>query len=52
MEETYKEVYFGQYCKSCKWRDKAEDEGPCDDCLNEPMNVNSHKPVCYEPTTK
>lgn len=48
MEETYKEVYFGQYCKSCKWRDKTEEDDPCDECLNNPVNVYSHKPVNYE----
>lgn len=31
-----KEVYFDQYCKSCN------------DCLAEPGNTNSHKPMNYE----
>lgn len=48
MEDTYKEVYFGEYCASCKWANKAEDEDPCHDCLNEPVNLHSHKPVHYE----
>lgn len=48
MEDTYKEVYFGEYCKSCKWRDKPEEEEPCHDCLNEPVNLHSHRPVKYE----
>lgn len=46
--ETYKEVYFGQYCKVCKYCEKAETDEPCDDCLNEPVNVYSHKPVKWE----
>lgn len=49
MEESYKEVYFHEYCKSCKHKDKLEGEYPCHDCLNEPVNVYSHKPVSYEP---
>lgn len=50
MEETYKEVYFGEYCKSCKFeKDKEEDvNSPCWDCLHEPVNVYSHKPVNWK----
>lgn len=43
-----KEVYFDQYCKTCKNRDLDEDKEQCSDCLNEPVNQNSHKPVKYE----
>lgn len=50
MDESYKEVYFGEYCKTCKWKDKLEQEDPCDECLNNPVNVHSHKPVCWEPS--
>ena len=50
MEDSYKEVYFGEYCKSCKHLDKREDEDPCHECLNEPVNLYSHKPVKYEQT--
>lgn len=52
MDEGYKEVYFGEYCKSCKFKDKKEDETPCDECLAEPVNLNSHKPVKYEKKDK
>lgn len=48
MEDTYKEVYFGQYCKTCKHEKKAEDEDPCFECLSEPVNLYSHMPVRYE----
>lgn len=49
MEETYKEVYFGEYCKSCEHftDDENDIESPCYDCLNEPVNLYSHKPVNY-----
>lgn len=52
MSEGYKEVYFCQYCKSCKYEKLAEHEEPCDDCLNESVNTYSHKPVCYEEADK
>lgn len=48
MEDTMKEVYFDKYCKTCANYGKAESEDPCYDCLNEPENANSHKPVKYE----
>lgn len=43
-----KEVYFDQYCKSCKHHSLKESKDPCNDCLAEPSNTNSHKPMNYE----
>lgn len=48
MEDSYKEVYFGEYCKNCKHKDLAESEEPCYGCLAEPANVYSHKPTKFE----
>lgn len=48
MEEIYKLVHFGEYCKTCKYSDLKEDEDPCHDCLNEPVNTYSHKPVNWK----
>ena len=48
MEDGYKEVYFNEYCKSCEHKNKKEDETPCDECLSNPVNLFSHKPVKYE----
>ena len=45
--EGYKEVYFEQYCKTCKHKDTNEADDPCDECLSEPMNIYSHKPTKY-----
>lgn len=36
-----KEVYFDQYCKSCKYHGLEESKDPCNDCLAEPSNTNS-----------
>ena len=47
LDRVYKEVYFDKYCKSCKYKNLKEDEDPCHDCLNEPSNLYSHKPVNY-----
>ena len=43
-----KEVYFDQYCKSCKHLAKDDVEEPCNSCLDNPVNLGSHKPVNYE----
>ena len=48
MNEGYKEVYFNQYCGLCKYKDTAEENDPCAECLTNPVNSNSHKPVNYE----
>lgn len=46
--DCYKEVYFDQYCNNCKYKDKLEKDDPCDECLTEPVNLYSHKPVKWE----
>lgn len=43
-----KEVYFDQYCESCEHKDLNDYENPCNDCLANPGNENSHKPVEYK----
>ena len=48
MEESYKEVYFDQYCKTCEHEKLKEIDDPCDECLNNPVNLYSHKPVNYK----
>lgn len=48
MEYILKEVYFHEYCKTCKYSDKKEDESPCSECLEEPVNAHSHKPVYWK----
>lgn len=48
MGESIKEVYFYKYCENCQYRYNKEDEEPCDECLNEPSNTYSHKPVYFK----
>lgn len=52
METNYKEVYFSKYCSKCKHKDAAETDAPCSECLAEPVNLYSHKPVCFEASDK
>lgn len=51
-DDSYKEVYFGEYCKTCKHEKKAETEKPCRHCLDNPVNQYTHKPVDYDPIVK
>lgn len=44
----YKEVYFNEYCKKCKHEKLKETEEPCCECISEPTNLHSHKPIKYE----
>lgn len=48
----FKEVYFSQYCRRCKHEKNAEDEEPCDECLQNPVNEYSHKPVMFKEKEK
>lgn len=48
MDNNYKEVYFGQYCRTCQYQDTEDSEDPCYECLNEPVNLDSHKPIKWE----
>lgn len=48
MEQEYQEVDFNQYCKTCKFEKLKESAEPCDDCLSNPTNLYSAKPVHWK----
>lgn len=48
MEQIYQEVKFGEFCKKCEYEKLAENEAPCCECLDEPINLYSSKPVYYK----
>ena len=50
--EPNKEVYFHEYCKTCNYKDVKNTDDPCHECLSEPTNLHSHKPVKYEESKK
>lgn len=47
MEYEYKEVYYHEYCEKCKYFNIKETEDPCNECIGEPINLHSHKPVNF-----
>lgn len=47
MSVMMKLVEFENWCHKCVNYTKREDEEPCDECLDNPVNAESHKPVCF-----
>lgn len=52
MELVEKIIDFDKYCKTCKHCDVVGYEDPCNDCLDNPVNNNSKKPIHYEEDEK
>ena len=53
MSQTeYEEVYFHEYCEKCEYKDVDEVKDPCNECLSEPANLYSHKPVKFKEKNK
>ena len=52
MEFIDKFVEFDKYCKTCKHKKLKEHEDPCHECLNNPVNTHSRKPIKYEKKEK
>lgn len=52
MDEQYKEVYFHEYCVKCKHEKVENVDEPCNECLDNPINLYSHKPVKFEEKDK
>ena len=50
MENHIKIVDFDQYCDKCRYYtpDVFGNEEPCYECLANPTNVDSRRPVKYE----
>ena len=52
MENQYKLVNFKKYCETCEHKNVNEVKDPCNECLENPANLNSEKPVCYKEKKK
>lgn len=52
MYSREKEVYFDRYCQSCTHHNLDEKDEPCNECLAQGYNMDSHKPICYKEATK
>lgn len=47
MEIHNKIVDFNKYCPLCKHFDINEEKDPCNECLTEPTNIDSRKPINF-----
>ena len=45
---SIKLVEFDKYCTCCKHKRVSQCEEPCNTCLTNPVNEDSHKPVMFE----
>lgn len=48
VDNDYQEVYFDPYCKTCKHEKCNSYESPCEECLDNPFNLYSHRPVNWK----
>lgn len=48
MENIDIMVDFKKYCETCKYKDGGEFDGPCHECLSNPINTQTDRPVKYE----
>lgn len=46
------EVNFQEWCPKCEHYKLEESKDPCHDCLNEPVNDDSRKPVMFKAADK
>ena len=48
MELSHNKIVSFTYCKFCEHKNKSEDDEPCFECLENPVNIDSHRPVCFK----
>lgn len=48
MQTETKIVDFDKYCPKCKYYKTEVVEEPCNECMHNPTNINSRKPVMFE----
>lgn len=41
-------VDFHKYCPKCQYKNYLGTMEPCTDCIDEPVNEESHKPVYFK----
>lgn len=48
MKKKYKEVFFEKWCNQCQYQKERETSDPCNECLTNPVNESSHRPVLFK----
>ena len=47
MENEYQFVEFNEFCPKCKYGDLDGFQDPCNDCLTNPANYGTTKPINF-----
>lgn len=47
-----KEVYFNEYCEQCEHSELPAELDPCNMCLTQGWNEDSHKPLYFKKKEK
>ncbi|MBP5564858.1 MAG: hypothetical protein J6X45_03960 [Lachnospiraceae bacterium] len=45
----YRFVDFEKFCKDCKYYNEDEHGDHCDECLSNPVNIDSFRPTMFKP---
>ena len=48
MENVEMIVEFEKWCPKCKYEKRSEMVMPCFACLDEPVNMNTTRPILFE----
>lgn len=47
-EQKQKMVFYDEYCPKCKNWKTDEVKDPCNECMDQPFNYDSHKPINFQ----
>ena len=47
-QEYYKEVRYDLYCRTCEHLELDDEEDPCRECLDIPVNYGTSRPTMYK----
>lgn len=48
MVNREKIVEFEKYCDTCEHKNVEQHKDPCHECLSNPSNIDSRKPINYK----
>ena len=48
LDSEYREVRYDIYCEQCKHKEETGYESVCEECLDNPTNLYTDKPVKFE----
>ena len=48
MREFYKIVSFEKFCPLCEYEKLEDHKDPCNECLENPVNYETHQPVNFK----